>query len=100
MALICVSWCVKEIKFTGVYEGEMWFKHHDKWKDKNCTPSSGDIIFFDWKQNGYPDHVGVVEKVEDRKIYTIEGNSSDEVREKSYSLNYKAIQGYGIQITK
>lgn len=73
-----------------------WFKNHDKWKDKNYTPSSGDIIFFDWEQNGYPDHVGIVEKVENGRIYTVEGNSNDECRERSYSQNSKSIFGYGI----
>lgn len=40
-------------------------------------------------------HVGIVEKVENDKVYTIEGNSNDEVRNKSYSLNNKSIYGYG-----
>lgn len=101
---IFVSWCANESgdldktipKFAGTYEGEMWFKHHDKWKGKNYTPSPGDLIFFDWQQNGGVDHVGIVEKVEDGKVYTIEGNSSDEVKEKSYSLTSKSIYGYGI----
>lgn len=99
-----VSWCANESgdldktipKFSGTYEGEMWFKHHDKWKSRNYTPSPGDIIFFDWEQNDGVDHVGIVEKVENGKVYTIEGNSRDEVREKSYFLNYKSIYGYGI----
>lgn len=99
-----VSWCANESgdldktipKFSGVYEGEMWFKHHDKWKGKNYTPNPGDLIFFDWQQNGYPDHVGIVEKLEDGKVYTIEGNSSDKVKAKSYSLTSKSIYGYGI----
>ena len=72
-----------------------WFKNHDRWKEKYYTPSSGDIIFFDWEQNSYPDHVMIVEKVENGKVYTIEGNSSDEVRAKSYSLTSKSIYGYG-----
>ena len=76
----------------------MWFKHHDKWKSRNYTPSPGDIIFFDWEQNGGVDHVGIVEKAENGKVYTIEGNSRDEVRAKSYSLNYKCIYGYGLNI--
>lgn len=100
-----VSWCANESgdldktipKFAGVYEGEMWFKHHDKWKEKKYTPNSGDLIFFDWEQNGGVDHVGIVEKVENGKVYTIEGNSSDEVKAKNYSLTNKSIYGYGIK---
>lgn len=100
-----VSFCASESgdldktipKFAGVNDGMTWFKSHDKWKGKNYTPSAGDIIFFDWEVNGRPDHVGIVEKAENGKVYTIEGNSRDEVRAKSYSLDYKCIFGYGIK---
>lgn len=103
---IFVSYCANESgdlnktipKFSSVYEGEMWFKHHSKWKRKNYIPNSGDIIFFDWEQNGGADHVGIVEKVENGRIYTIEGNSSDEVKVKSYSVDYRCIYGYGINL--
>ena len=73
----------------------------------NYIPKQGDIIFFDWSQswdgnfsnivigNGVIDHVGIVEKVEDGKVYTIEGNSSDDVRSRNYSLNNCKIVGYG-----
>ena len=102
--MIFISWCASEsgdlgksiYKTASVNEEMSWFKNHDKWKEKNYTPSSGDIIFFDWEQNGYPDHVGIVEKVENGRIYTVEGNSNDEVRAKSYSLTSKSIYGYGI----
>lgn len=64
---------------------------------KKYTPNSGDLIFFDCEQNGGVDHVGVVEKVKNGKVYTIEGNSSDEVKAKNYSLTNKSIYGYGIK---
>ena len=35
-------------------------------------------------------------KVENGKVFTIEGNSKDEVREKSYNLSSKSIYGYGV----
>ena len=38
----------------------------------------------------------IVEKVENGKVFTIEGNSKDEVREKSYNLSSKSIYGYGV----
>ena len=72
------------------------FKNHDKWKNQNYTAKSGDLIFFDWDGNDLPDHVGIVEKVENGKVYTIEGNSSDEVRLHSYFHNNRCIFGYGI----
>lgn len=102
--MIFISWCANEsgdlgksiYKTASVNEEMSWFKNHDKWEEKKYTPNSGDLIFFDWQQNGRVDHVGIVEKVEDGKVYTIEGNSSDEVKAKSYSLESKSIYGYGI----
>ena len=38
---------------------------------------------------------GIVEKVEDGKVYTIEGNSNDSCQENSYDINSTVIQGYG-----
>ena len=58
----------------------------------------GDIIFFDWadKKDGQADHTGIVEKVEERKVYTIEGNSKGDVcKEKKYDINSSEILGYG-----
>lgn len=57
----------------------------------------GDIIFFDWadSNDGSSDHVGIVEKVENGRVYTIEGNSSDSCRQRDYDLNSTEIQGYG-----
>jgi len=52
-------------------------------------------VILSWNGDGHVQHVGIVEKVENDKVYTIEGNSNDEVRNKSYSLNNKSIYGYG-----
>lgn len=57
-----------------------------------------DIIFFDWadSNDGKADHVGIVEKSFDGKVYTIEGNSSgDTCRQKEYSIDSSVILGYG-----
>ena len=53
------------------------------------------IIFFDWETDGNPNHVGIVTKVENGYIYTVEGNSSDAVREKSYSADSVNVFGFG-----
>lgn len=64
--------------------------------------SHGDIIFFDWieedtgERNGVADHTGIVEKVENGQVLTIEGNSDDSCRLKSYSVDSLDILGYGI----
>ena len=60
----------------------------------------GDIIFFDWAtdddgRNGNADHVGIVEKVENGRVHTIEGNSSDSCCRRDYDLNSLDILGYG-----
>ena len=81
-------------RFSLYTDGEKRYKDHSKWKNKSYIPQTGDIIFFDWNGDGHVQHVGIVEKVENGKVYTIEGNSKDEVRNKSYSLNNKSIYGY------
>lgn len=58
----------------------------------------GDIIFFDWDdengQDGLSDHTGIVEKVENGRVYTIEGNSGDSVRQRDYPLGYYEVLGF------
>lgn len=83
-------------KFSLCTDGENWYKKNNRWKDKTYVPMTGNIIFFDWQQDGHTDHVGIVEKVENGKVFTIEGNSKNEVREKSYNLSSKSIYGYGV----
>ncbi len=77
-------------------QGVPWFKSMSRWRDRGYIPKSGDIIFFDWQQDGRADHVGIVEKVENNMVYTIEGNSGDQVKERNYKINSKDIYGYGI----
>jgi hypothetical protein len=50
----------------------------------------GDIIIF---KNG-KSHTGIVDRVENGKIYTIEGNTSDKVAQRSYSINDSSISGF------
>jgi len=108
-----VSWCANECgyidigvipKFAGCVNGVQWFKDRGQWADGSFEPAPGMIIFFDWDspdgasgpQDGLSDHVGIVQKVEDGRVYTIEGNSGDSCRQKSYPLGYYEILGYGI----
>ena len=83
-------------KFSGCQTGIDWFKAMGEWQEKGYTPKAGDIIFFDWEVDGKVNHVGIVEKVENGKVYTVEGNSTDDTcRQKEYALNSKVIFGYG-----
>ena len=96
-----VSWCANQCgyieagvipKFSGCEWGVYWFRQHDQWAGRNITPTPGMIIFFDWEDeeggglDGGADHVGIVERVENGRVYTIEGNTADSCRERSYPL--------------
>ena len=65
---------------------------------KTHAPDPGDIIFFDWVVNdtAYAQHVGVVTKVKDGKVHTIEGNADGEVARRTYMLDDPSILGYGV----
>ena len=65
-------------------------------KGRDYQPVAGTIIFFDWNRDGNPDHVGIVEKCENGRVYTVEGNSGDAVKRKSYAQKTKEILGYGL----
>ena len=104
-----VSWCADQCgyidagsvpKFAGCINGVEWFKDRGQWIGNSFEPSPGMIIFFDWDdedgQDGNADHVGIVEKVENGRVYTIEGNTSDSCRQRSYPVGYYQILGYGV----
>ena len=61
---------------------------------KIYKPKAGDLIYFDWDQNGTPEHVGMVFSYDGKYVETIEGNSSDAVRHKKYVANSKYISKY------
>ena len=104
-----VSWCANKCgylrsgiipKFSGCINGVEWFKDRGQWIGNSFEPSPGMIIFFDWDdedgQDGNADHVGIVEKVENGRVYTIEGNTSNSCRQRCYPVGYYQILGYGI----
>lgn len=60
------------------------------------TPKVGDQIFFKYSNDdSTADHTGIVVRVTDKLVETIEGNSGSEVKRKVYQLNDKTIIGYG-----
>ena len=100
-----VSWCADKSgliasgnvpKFSLCSDGVSWFQGKNKWQSGGTTPSAGMIIFFDWDHDGNSDHVGIVEKCEGGRVYTVEGNSSDQVRQRNYAVDYASIMGYGV----
>ena len=99
----CLAWAMDR---CGEYLNEVpKFAHVDKfmndfprtsWKTRN--PQPGDVIFFDWIENdtSYPQHVGVVLKVTDTLVCTIEGNTDNQVAVRQYALEDPHILGYGV----
>lgn len=72
-----------------------------RWKeDESYVPSTGDVIMYDWQDNGNgdnkgaADHVGIVVSVRSGIIKVIEGNISDSVGYRNINVNGKNIRGY------
>ena len=98
-----VSWCygqmgLSEPRFAACQsQGIPWFTSHGQWGARgyeNIAP--GDAIFFDWDLDGSADHVGLVIGRDGNRVYTVEGNSGDACKIKSYPLDYACIKGYGL----
>nr|DAI22817.1 MAG TPA: PlyB like endolysin [Caudoviricetes sp.] len=108
-----ISWCAAQSGNAGIiprtascYNGKDWFAERGRFHLRAAyTPRAGDVVYFSTRQ--YPNgggHVGIVEKVENGYVYTIEGNTSGAsgvvangggVARKSYPLGYPSIYGYG-----
>lgn len=100
-----VSWCGEQCgylesgampKFSLCSDGVKWFQNKGQFKDGSYVPVAGDIIFFDRGDDGSIDHVGIVESVKKGNVNTVEGNSGDAVRKRSYPIGNNEIYGYGI----
>ena len=107
---IFASWCANQCgyidagivpKFAGCGVGVQWFQNRGQWLPGSATPEPGMLIFFQWygSDSSIADHVGIVESVADGRVYTIEGNSNDQVRRNSYPVGYGEIKGYGVPVT-
>ena len=98
-----VSWCygqmgLSEPRFAACQsQGIPWFQSHGQWGGRDyANIAPGDAIFFDWDLDGSADHVGLVVGTDGSRVYTVEGNSGDACKIKSYSLSYECIKGYGL----
>ena len=98
-----VSWCygqmgLSEPRFAACQsQGIPWFQSNGQWGARgydNLAP--GDAIFFDWDLDGSADHVGIVIGTDGSRVYTVEGNSGDACKIRSYDVNYECIKGYGL----
>ena len=93
----CVNLVGRE---CGCEEHVKIFKSMGIWiEDGTITPQPGDIILFNWDSsvqpnNGYSDHIGVVESVSNGKITTIEGNKGEAVGRRVLSIGNGNIRGF------
>ena len=100
-----VSWCADQcglidsgnmIKAASCSTIVKWLRENRQWhRSQDIVPEPGMLIFIDWKCDGDADHIGIVDYVDGDRVHTIEGNSSDMVKECSYSLTDSRIFGYG-----
>jgi hypothetical protein len=98
------AWCVDFISTALERTGGSPWGHLSsvaelrKWGEKNGqffrpeqgAPRPGDVIIFQKDRS----HAGLVTKVENGQVYTVEGNSSDAVRTRSYPIGSGKITGY------
>ena len=79
------------------------FKKLGEWVEAdNYVPKEGDIIYYDWQDSGkgdnqgWSDHVGIVEKCDGMTITVIEGNYKDSVARRCIAVNAKYIRGFAV----
>ncbi len=91
----CPSW-IEELRALNLYRPA---RSEDP--QQQYIPVAGDLVFYDWEQDGISDHVGLVVQVtpatgeEAAKLITMEGNVEDRVQYMSYALDNPVILGFG-----
>ena len=63
-------------------------------EESSYSPQRGDLVNFMWgggKASGYADHIGIVTSYDGSTVYTVEGNTSNSVRERSYSRSSSSL---------
>ena len=91
----CPSW-IEELRALNLYRPA---RSGDP--QQQYIPAAGDLVFYDWEQDGIADHVGLVVEVtpateeEAARLITLEGNVEDRVQYMSYALDNPAILGFG-----
>ncbi len=81
-----------------------WFRERGRWLEGAEEPAPGMVVFFDWDdpdgssgaQDGVADHTGIVVGISDGEVHTVEGNSGDAVRRKSYPAGWYELLGYAM----
>lgn len=100
---IFVSWCANQAgigidvipKAAAVSDDVRIFQSKDQYRARGeYQPKKGDLIFF--QEDGLPTHVGIVTGSDESYVYTIEGNTSNGVHQRTYALTDTYILGYGL----
>lgn len=103
-----ISWCARQAGIpTSIISNASYacagsdngdFKNLTYYPRGSYTPQAGDLIFFDWNSvSGQWDHVEVVTAVSSSSVTTLGGNTgTNNVKERTWSLSYSEIQGYGV----
>lgn len=103
-----VRWCLIKAGAEDLYPVSSYVPTIAEWYDQkglyknskanggNYIPQKGEIVLFDYNRNTTSDHIGLVEKVEGNKLYTIEGNKDNMVKRCEYDLNSADIRAYCI----
>ncbi len=102
VAIACIATDIIPTE-VGCYYHVKAFKSMGIWvEDDAYVPQPGDYLFYDWQDSGKgdntgtPDHVGIVEKVENGVITVIEGNYENAVGRRTLEVNGRYIRGYGV----
>lgn len=102
-----ISWCARYSgvpesvipNFSGCFGGVKWFKQHGLWRTREYTPQAGDLLFIDGLEadgtrDGLAEHVAIVERASTTTIYTIEGNSINDMVERRERPRDESVLGY------
>lgn len=105
-----ISWCADRAQIPGnIIPRTAWVPDYlsffaKRFKKKgSASPNIGDIVLYDFNNNGSPDHAGIIINVTAGSITTIEGNTSsgsgsqnegDGVYQRVRPLSLTAIMGF------
>lgn len=99
-----VSWCASQAgilgslvpRYSWCASGASWYRARGRYRTRTSgyRPLPGDIIFYSHGSDYY--HTGIVEYVNGNEVHTIEGNTSDAVRRRTYDISNSNINGYGL----
>lgn len=94
-----VTWCANECgyiedgtfpKTASVATYRDFFREKERLHEaEDYVPKTGDLILF-----GDDEHIGIVQYTEGNRVVTIEGNTSDAVHSRSYTIGSSYITGY------